>query len=279
MRIHPILENLYSMELRDKELGIVWLGQNGFLIKSKSCVFFFDPYLSDFAEQWTYGWKNEHVRMSAIPIQPKEIFGVDYVLCTHDHVDHIDPNTIPIVALRNPETKFVAPQVAQQRMLSLFVEKSNLILLKGADHIELPEIKIHAIPAAHSELKSDTENGFHFLSYLVEVDDVTVFHAGDTVPYEGQTDYFEDFEVDVALLPINGYQPPELEFEPNFSIEEAIEFAQKIKAKTVIPMHYDMYTLNTANIADFVTQAEGKVNYKVAQNGIPFKITSLVNNS
>lgn len=273
MRKHPILEQLYNLELGKKEIGIVWLGQNGFLIKSESCVFFFDPYLSDFAEQWTYQRKNEHIRMSAIPITPKEIYGVDYVLCTHDHVDHIDPFTIPIVALRNPETKFVTPKVARQRMLSLFVEESNLILLNGEDSVELPELKIHAIPAAHSKLESDEENGFHFLSYLVEVDGVTIFHGGDTVPFEGQTDYFKDFPVDVALLPINGYQSPELEFEPNFSVNEAIDFAKEINAKIIIPMHYDMYTLNTVNIAEFVTQAEGNINYRVAQNGIPFKIT------
>jgi L-ascorbate metabolism protein UlaG (beta-lactamase superfamily) len=272
MRKHPILNQLYGMELKEKEIGIVWLGQNGFLIKSRHCVFFFDPYLSDFAEQWTYGWKNEHVRMSAIPIQPKELYGIDYVLCTHDHVDHIDPFTIPIIALRNPETKFVSPKATKQRMESLFVDESNLFLLKGEDSIELPEIKIHAIPAAHSKLASDKENGFHFLSYIVEVDGVTIFHAGDTVPYEGQTDYFKDFSIDIALLPINGYQPPELEFEPNFSIKEAIDFAKEIKAKKVIPMHYDMYTLNTANIADFVTQAEENINYTIAQNGIPFKL-------
>lgn len=273
IRKHPILEQLYSMERKDNEIGIVWLGQNGFLIKSKSCVFLFDPYLSDFAEQWTYGWKNEHVRMSAIPIKPNELYGIDYVLCTHDHVDHIDPFTIPIIALRNSETKFISPKAARQRMLSLFVEASNLFILKGEDNIELPNIKIHSIPAAHSKLKFDIENGFHFLSYIVEVDGITIFHAGDTVPYKGQTDYFKDFSVDLALLPINGYQPPELEFEPNFSINEAIEFAKEIKAKKVIPMHYDMYSLNTANIAEFVTQAEGNINYRVAQNGIPFKIT------
>ncbi len=272
MNKHPILEQLYNKELGKKEIGIVWLGQNGFLLKSKSCVFFFDPYLSDFAEQWTYGWKNEHIRMSAIQIQPKEIYGVDYVLCTHDHVDHIDPFTIPIVALRNKETKFVSPKVAKQRMLSLFVEESNLILLKGEDYIELPDIKIHAIPAAHSKLEYDKENGYHFLSYIIEVDGLTIFHAGDTIPYEGQTSYFKDFHVDIAMLPINGCQPPELEFEPNFNINEAIKFAKEIGARTLIPMHYDMFTLNTANIVEFVKLAEGNINYNVAQNGIPFSI-------
>ena len=272
MRKHPILAQLYGMELEDKEIGIVWFGQNGFLIKSKSCVFFFDPYLSDFAEQWTYDWKNEHVRMTAMAITPKELYGIDYVLCTHDHVDHIDPFTIPIIALRNPDTTFITPKIARQRMQSLFVDDSRLFLMKGEDNIEFPDIKIHAIPATHSNLESDKENGYHFLSFIVEVDGIAILHAGDTVPYKGQVDYFNDFSIDVALLPINGYQPSELKFEPNFSVDEAITFAREIKAKKVIPMHYDMYTLNTVNISEFVTQAEGNIQYIVAQNGIPFKI-------
>ncbi|MBC8181048.1 MBL fold metallo-hydrolase [candidate division KSB1 bacterium] len=274
MREHPILKQLYSYTPEKRQLAIVWLGQNGFLIKSKSCVFFIDPYLSDFAEQWTYGWKNEHVRMSSIPIQPKELYEIDYVLCTHDHVDHIDPFTIPIISLRNPETKFIAPQVARMRMLGLFVGESNLYLMRGEDKVEFNNLKIHAIPAAHSKLTYDENNGYHFLSYIIEVDDLTIFHAGDTILYKDQTDYLKNFSIDLAFLPINGRQSEELEFEPNFTIEEAIDFAKNIDVKMVIPMHYDMYTLNTANVADFITQSEGKINYKIAQIGIPFLFSS-----
>ena len=270
MREHPILQKLYSFQLEDRQLGIVWLGQNGFLIKSKSCVFLIDPYLSDFAEQWTYGWQNEHIRMASIPVQPKELFGIDCVLCTHDHVDHIDPYSIPIIALRNPETQFVAPKAARIRMLGLFVEEDNLHLMHGQDSTNVTNLKIHAIPAAHKDMLHDKENGYHYLSYIIEVDGLTIFHAGDTIPYPGQTDYFEDFSIDLALLPINGRQPDELEFEPNYNIDEAINFAKAINAKMVIPMHYDMYTLNTANVGDFVTKAVGKIDYRVAQLGIPF---------
>jgi len=273
LRVHPILKKLYDFGPKERELGIVWLGQNGFLIKSKNCVFFIDPYLSDFAEQWTYGWDNEHIRMTNIPIQPKELYGIDYVLCTHDHVDHIDPFTIPIIALRNPDTKFFAPHVARERMLGLFVNESNLYLMRGEDNVEFDHLKVYAIPAAHSKLTLDKNNGYHFLSYIIEVDGLTIFHAGDTILYEGQTDYFKDISIDVAFLPINGRQPDELNFEPNFTIDEAIGFAQEIKAKMVIPMHYDMYTLNTANVADFVSKADGKIDYKVAQIGIPFLMT------
>jgi len=233
MREHPILKKLYSYIPKEKQLAIGWLGQNGFLIKSKSCVFFIDPYLSDFAEQWTYGWNNEHIRMTNIPIQPKELYGIDYVLCTHDHVDHIDPFTIPIIALRNQDTKFITPKVARERMHGLFVNDSNLYLLRGEDHVEFDKFKIRAIPAAHSKLICDKMNGYHFLSYIIEVDELTIFHAGDTILYDGQIDYFKDFSIDLAFLPINGKQPDELNFEPNFSIDEAIGFAQKIKAKMV----------------------------------------------
>ncbi len=272
MRRHPILAKFHDYLPEKGQLGIVWLGQNGFLIKSQSSVLLIDPYLSDFAEQWTYGWKNEHVRMSAIPVQPKEIYGIGYIFCTHDHVDHIDPFTIPIIALRNPETRFIAPRIARNRMLGLYVGENNLSLMKGLDSLTFDNIKIHAIPASHSQLTFDKENGYHFLSYIIEVDDVTIFHAGDSILFDGQIEYLKKFDIDLAFLPINGRQPSEYEFEPNFSIEEAIDLAQNIEAKLMIPMHYDMYTLNTVNIADFVTQAQGRINFQVAQNGVPFMI-------
>jgi L-ascorbate metabolism protein UlaG (beta-lactamase superfamily) len=273
MRKHPILENLYKINPDLRQLAIVWLGQNGFLIKSKSCVFITDPYLSDFAEQWTFGWKNEHVRMSNIPIQAKELTDIDFVLCSHDHVDHIDPFSIPIIALRNPNTKFITPKVARTRMLGLFVNEDNLFLMRGQDILEFDQFTVHAIPAAHSEVTYDDDNGYHFLSYIIQVDGLTIFHGGDTILYEGQGDYLKNFSIDLAFLPINGRQPKELEFEPNLTIDEAIEFAQAIKAKMVIPMHYDMYTLNTANIADFITQAKDKINYRITQIGVPFLLS------
>jgi len=269
---NPVLKKLYGYRPQPGQLGLVWLGQNGFLIKSASAVFFFDPYLSDFAGQWTYGWTNEHIRMAAVPVEAKELYGIDLVLCSHDHVDHIDPFSIPIIALRNPLTRFIAPQIARIRMLGLFVPEKNLHLMRGMDTLVLDRMTIHAIPASHAQLKKDRKNGYHFLSYVIQVDGLTIFHAGDSIPYEGQIDYIKKFEIDLAFIPINGRKPAKYEFEPNFDISEAIVFAKNIRAKQVIPMHYDMYTLNTANIADFVSLADGEINYRVAQLGVPFML-------
>ena len=270
MRKHPVLKKLYGYRPRSGQLGLVWLGQNGFLIKTASAVILFDPYLSDFAEQWTFGWGNEHIRMAAAPVEAKELYGIDLVLCSHDHVDHIDPFSVPIIALRNPMTRFIAPQIARIRMLGLFVQEKNLHLMKGKDTFKIGKMTIHAIPASHAHLKMDRKNGYYFLSYVVQIDGLTIFHAGDSIPYKGQVDYLKKFDIDLAFLPINGKKPAKYAFEPNFDIQEAIELAKKIRAKLVIPMHYDMYTLNTADIAEFVRFAEGSINYRVAQIGVPF---------
>jgi len=272
MRKHPILKALYDIDPKQKELAIVWLGQNGFLIKSRSCTVFFDPYLSDFAEQWTYERHNEHVRIHSIPVSAKEIYGVDYVFCSHDHVDHIDPFTIPIIALRNQDTRFIAPKAAENRMLALYVDKKNLHPMRGDDTLELGPLTISAVPAAHSKLDYDELTGYPYLSYIVQIDGVTIMHAGDTVPYSEQVEKFSSFDIDLAFIPINGRKDPVLEMEPNFSIDEAIEFARSVNAGLTIPMHYDMYTLNTAPIAEFIHKADGRINYRIAQMGTPFQL-------
>lgn len=272
MREHPVLKQLYTFQPEERECALLWLGQNGFLIKTKSCVFFFDPYLSDFAEQWTWGWHNEHIRIHNRVVEPKEIYGVDYVLCSHDHVDHIDPFTIPILALRNADTRFVAPEAARFRMTALYVADDNLFCLRGDDHLELGPLTVHAIPAAHSRLEYRDGTGYTFLSYIVQVDGLTIFHAGDTIPYEGQIERLKKFEIDLGFLPINGRKDPALNMEPNFTIDEAIDLARQANIGTTIPMHYDMYTLNTAPVADFIKKAEGTIKYHVAQMASPFML-------
>jgi L-ascorbate metabolism protein UlaG (beta-lactamase superfamily) len=84
-------------------------------------------------------------------------------------------------------------------------------------------------------------------------------------------DFLKPFSVDVAILPINGNKP-ERKVAGNLDCREAAELGKAINAKYVIPCHYDMFTFNTADVNDFVKEAE-KINqkYKVLKGGEYFK--------
>ena len=83
-------------------------------------------------------------------------------------------------------------------------------------------------------------------------------------------DVLKPFSVDAALLPING-DNPERRVAGNLNCKETAELGKAINAKKVIPCHYDMFTFNTADVNDFVTEAE-KIDqpYKVLKEGKRF---------
>ena len=82
---------------------------------------------------------------------------------------------------------------------------------------------------------------------------------------------FLDMTVDdVAILPINGNKP-ERKVAGNLNCREAAELGKTINAKMVIPCHYNLFNFNTADVNDFVKEAE-KINqpYTVLKEGEKF---------
>jgi L-ascorbate metabolism protein UlaG (beta-lactamase superfamily) len=67
-------------------------------------------------------------------------------------------------------------------------------------------------------------------------------------------DILKPFNVDVALLPINGNKP-ERKVAGNLDSKEAAELGKAINAGCVIPCHYDLFSFNTANVDDFAKAA------------------------
>lgn len=239
-------------------------------MKARDLILYVDPYLSTYAERVTQGMPNEHVRMMSPPMRPEEVSHADLVLCTHDHADHIDPDGIPVIARTSPGAAFVVPQCARQTMLDFGIAPERIHTLKGDDSLVVKGVRISAIPAKHEQFDKDETNGFPYLSYVLELDGVRLLHAGDTIPYDGQAGKLRAHEVQLAMLPINGRDEARhrLKFEGNFTCREAVECAAAIHAETTIPMHYGMFTLNTAEVADFVAEAEAQdLKYKVMTIG------------
>ena len=129
----------------------------------------------------------------------------------------------------------------------------------GLNHGEVYEnsekkIAVRAISAAHEGLDQNELGEFLYLSFVMEMDGVKIFHSGDTVPWEGQGEAVGE-GMDVAFLPING-RDSSRGVPGNMTSDEAVEFAASLHARHVIPHHYDMFTFNTVDVNEFVHAAK-----------------------
>ncbi len=247
-----------------------WIGQEGYVFKTSRQIIYIDPYLSTYAEDLTRGQANEHVRIHDAPMAPEAVHHADLVLCTHDHADHIDPDSIPAIAMASPQAQFVVPECARHTLLGFGIAPERIHTLRGDDRLTVEGLTIHAIPAKHEQFDEDPEKGFPFLSYVFDVEGHTVLHAGDTIPYPGQTEKMLSHRAALAFLPINGRDAfrKALDFEGNYTCEEAVGVGLSIKAGLTIPMHYDLFTLNTADVRDFERIASHRgLNHYVMQHG------------
>jgi len=79
----------------------------------------------------------------------------------------------------------------------------------------------------------------------------SVYHSGDTVRFDGMVERLAPKGIDLALLPINGADS-QRGVAGNLSGTEAAELAREIRAKLVVPCHFEMFEFNTAPPDEFV---------------------------
>lgn len=240
-------------------LHIWWLGQSGFLIKWKHRHLLIDPYLSDSLTHKYTETDKPHIRMTELVIAPEKLDFVDWVSSSHNHTDHLDGETLipllkvnPNLTLIIPEAnrEFVARRIQTDREFPMGINDGQSIAL-GED------LTVHGIPAAHNDLERDERGNCKYMGYVFQLGPFSIYHSGDTLWRQEILDALSPFEIDIALLPINGNKP-ERRVAGNLDAGEAVRLAQIIGAAWVIPCHYHMFTFNTVEPDEFVQQAEAQ---------------------
>jgi L-ascorbate metabolism protein UlaG (beta-lactamase superfamily) len=245
-----------------------WLGQSGFLLQWKGKRVLIDPYLSDSLTKKYLTTDKPHTRMSEMVIRPELLKNILIVTSSHNHTDHLDAETLIPVLKNNPKIKFIIPEANRDFVAGrVKCERDFPIGLNDEQSITIDEFIFHGIRAKHNEIERDAKGNCKYMGYVVEFGKNKIYHSGDTLWFDGMVEILKPFKVDVAILPINGNKP-ERKVAGNLDCKEAAELGKAIGAGVVIPCHYDMFTFNTADINDFVTEAE-KIDqpYKILKGG------------
>ena len=263
--------------LGDKEhFHLWWLGQSGFLLQWKGKRVLIDPYLSDSLTKKYLTTGKPHTRMSELVVKPELLKNISVVTSSHNHTDHLDAETLIPVLKNNPTVKFIISEANREFVCErVKCEKSFPIGLNDGRSVTIDEsdsyrITFHGVPAKHNEIERDEKGNCKFMGYLIEFGNYKIYHSGDTLWYEEMVDLLKPFAVDLAILPINGNKP-ERKVAGNLDCKEAAELGKAIGAGCVIPCHYDMFTFNTADVNEFIKEAE-KIDqpYKVLRGGERF---------
>ena len=179
--------------------GLSWLGHASFRLSRAGVTLYFDP------------WK--------ISSEPHD---ADLILISHPHFDHLDPGDVAKVA--GPKTEVVTVAACAEQLKAAGFT-GTIRIVKPGDKIRAKGVSIEVIPAYNTDKKFHKKE-FGWAGFIVELDGVRIYHAGDT-------DFIPEMrglKTDVALLPVSGVYV--------MTAEEAAEAAKAINPKVAVPMHY-----------------------------------------
>lgn len=230
------MEAIRNTVIGPDSLGIWFLGQNGFVLKThEGTLIAIDPYLTDACGEKYADGPFDLSRVIPVPIEPEDL-DVDVVLITHSHEDHLDEWT-----LRRLQCTpwIIAPFQAMQRINEWGFKTQKLRLLHPAESLDVLGIRItgtFALPTDNTDLN-------HIGLNCTFSNGITFYNTGDTA-YAQRMETLLPTNVDVCAICINGGFH-------NLTASDAAQLVNVIQPRVVIPTHYDLMRCNQSDPENF----------------------------
>ena len=161
----------------------------------------------------------------------------DMIFITHDHYDHYSEEDIDKVRKNN--TIFIVPENLLNKLIKKGINDENIITLDPGDAENIDGIKVEAIHSYNIDKPFHPKEN-NWLGYVIEIDGVRYYIAGDT----DITEENKKIKCDVAFVPVGGT------YTMNFS--EAAQLINIIKPKIAVPIHYGSVVGTKQDATDFI---------------------------
>lgn len=200
-------------------VDLKYIGHSAFEIKKDGKAILIDPLVS---VNKKYSWRKQDI---------------SDILLTHAHGDHLG-EAIEIAKAKDIE-------------ITAVFELANYCKEQGAkakpvglgSWINYPWGRAVFLPAFHSSSLPDGRYGGNAASILLDIEDVRIYHAGDTCLTGEMKTIRELYSPQIALLPVGGNY--------TMDVEHAAMAAKWLGVRSVIPMHYGTYPEIEADLERF----------------------------
>lgn len=210
------------MSVTDMAKKIKWLGHDGFRIDATQTIYV-DPF--------------------EIEAGPE----ADLILISHEHYDHCSVDDV--VKIQKPETVIVTEKDSAKKL------SGDIRIVKPGDAVTIGEVRIEAVPAYNTD-KQFHPKANRWLGFIVQIEGVRIYHAGDTDFIPEMT----DFTADIALLPVSGTYV--------MTADEAVDAALAIEPGLAIPMHYGAIVGGKSDAEQFQNGLAGKIEVEILEKSV-----------
>jgi L-ascorbate metabolism protein UlaG (beta-lactamase superfamily) len=256
--VNKCISEICDTLLGANDVGLWFLGQSGFCIRYREHCIYIDVYLSEHLTAKYEHTEKPHIRMNPAPMRGHEIYGATLLISSHKHSDHCDPVSVPEILSNSPDCRYIIPHALREHVLGFGVSEERLISAYAGQPLELGGITVIPMPAKHEQFDYVDGTGYPYMSYIIKLGDLAIYHSGDGIPYAGLIERLREYNADVLLLPINGRDARRhaLGTTGNMTIEEALCVAELADASLLIPHHHEMFTFNSADVNVFSAHAD-----------------------
>jgi L-ascorbate metabolism protein UlaG (beta-lactamase superfamily) len=169
---------------------------------------------------------------------PERLRGIDLVLISHLHWDHLD---VPSLRALGMDTPIVVPAGAGPWLRGIGFDDVREMAV--GDEVAVGGVALRAVEAHHSAFRPPVGPTAPPLGYVVR-GSRSVYFAGDTDMFDGMADLADlanlGETIDVALLPVWGWGPV-LGRGRHLDPRRAAQALQLIRPRAAVPIHWGTY--------------------------------------
>ncbi len=221
----------------DKRDGFTWLGHATFFFTLDNINIIVDPVLNK------VGPLKRH---TALPCDIDQLKGIDLILLSHNHRDHLDKKSFKIICDQN-EKAVIYTGLEIGTLLRKWGIKNEIVEAGWYQQYPLiDKLQLTYLPSKHWNRRGLTDlNEMLWGSFMIESSKHTLYFGADS----GIDSHFAQIgelfpKIDYAFIGIGAYEPNWFMRPSHTNPKEALEAFHMLGAKKMVPMHYGTFDLS-----------------------------------